>query len=76
MNWMGGYGHMGYMWFWWLLGVLLLAAIIWIFSRAMAHGTRPIKPAQESPEQILKRRYAAGEIDREEFTSLLQDLRI
>ena len=30
---------------------------------------------QDSPEQILKRRYAAGEIDKEEYDRRLSDLR-
>jgi len=29
----------------------------------------------ESPEDILKRRYAGGEINREEYLKMLEDLR-
>lgn len=32
------------------------------------------QPQRESPQDILRRRYAAGEIDREEFQSCLRDL--
>lgn len=31
--------------------------------------------AHESPQDVLKRRYAAGEIDREEYDQKLRDLR-
>ena len=34
----------------------------------------PSVPAAESPQEILKRRYAAGEIDREEYLQKLKDL--
>jgi putative membrane protein len=41
-------------------------------------STAAVPPASssgpESPKEILKRRYAAGEIDREEYTRMLGDL--
>jgi len=36
-------------------------------------GARPV--ASESPKDIVNRRYAAGEIDREEYEQKLRDLR-
>lgn len=71
--WDGYGGWMG----WWMpvwmafwLGVLVL--LVWAISRAIgSHGWR----AEDSPEQILKRRYARGEIEREEYERRLSDLR-
>lgn len=51
--------------------VLLLALLFWLFRR----GAGPDRgPSQESPLDILKRRYAAGEITREQFQAMKQDL--
>ena len=42
-------------------------------SSAAAAPPTPVS-GQESPENILKRRYAAGEIDRDEYLQKLGDL--
>ena len=39
-----------------------------------AAPTAPGAPAAESPQDILKRRYAAGEIEREEYLQKIADL--
>ncbi len=63
---------MGGMWLWWLVGLALLAVVVWAVARAAGSGGGR---SAESPEQILKRRYAAGDIDRDEFERRLNDLR-
>jgi uncharacterized membrane protein len=60
MLWMG---------FWWLIGIGLFIALLWFLADAI----RPSQP--ESPETILRRRYATGEIDTEEFERRLAMLR-
>lgn len=75
MNWVDGMGHMGYMWIWWLLGALVLIALVWAVVRAATPAVGATGAGRESPEQILKRRFAAGEIDREEYKARLNDLR-
>lgn len=71
MRWMGN--HMGWMGLWWIVGLALLFLVVWAAARA---GSSPGSArAEESPETILKRRYARGEIDREEFDRRLTDLR-
>ncbi len=71
MHWTGDW-HMGGMWLWWLLIILAALAIIWL---AAISTRRSNDSAPESPEQILKRRYAKGEIDRETYERSLADLR-
>lgn len=68
--------HMGWMGFWmtlWSVGALvILMLLVWLFTRAVAG---PPARTEETPEQILKRRYARGEIDREDYERRLADLR-
>jgi putative membrane protein len=66
-----GWGHMGFMWLFW---VALIAVIVWLLIRA-APGPTSSGEVQDSPEQILKRRYARGEIEKEEYERRLTDLR-
>lgn len=63
-------GHMLWMGFWWLIGIGLFIALLWFLADAI----RPAQP-NESPETILRRRYAAGEIDAEELERRLAMLR-
>lgn len=65
-------GHMIGMWFWWLLGIALIVGVVWSIFRSEA---RSDDGKRETAEDILKRRYASGEIDKEEYERLLHDLR-
>jgi len=52
------------------LAVLIL--LVWIVARAAGGASGR---TDETPEQILKRRYARGEIERDEYERRLSDLR-
>ena len=71
--WPGYADHMGWMALWWIVGLAVLAAFVWAVARMS--GTPGATPGQESPELILKSRYARGEIDREEYERRLADIR-
>lgn len=62
---MGGGGWIAMIVFW----VALLALIVWAVARAFPSvGNRGGDiPRQESPEDVLNRRYAAGELDTETY---------
>lgn len=62
---------MGFMWLFW---IFIIALIIWVVVRP-GPGRGDYRPPEDSPEQILKRRYARGEIDKEEFDRRLADIR-
>ncbi len=75
-DWMYGYG-MGWGWFGPILmivfWVLVIAGIVYIVK--VLAGGRSLPSAQgETPLDILKKRYARGEIDAEEFARRKRDL--
>ncbi len=73
MNGMGGFG-MGFGWIFW---IAILAVIIWAVIRlANASQNRDVYPGGRSEDalEVLKRRYANGEISREEFERMKRDL--
>jgi putative membrane protein len=65
---------------WWmgfgmLLWPLLLAAIIGLVVWLAVRGGRPAHQSVDEAEQILRRRFAAGEIDEEEYRRRIDALR-
>jgi len=66
MGWWGGYGMI----FFW---VLLIVVIIFLVKYLMP-GTDTQEKHKESPLEILKRRYAKGEIDKAEYEEKRKDL--
>ncbi len=65
-------GHMGGMWFWWIAGIVIVAVLIWAVSRTSSPKGGN---SGASAEELLKRRYANGEIDKDEYEKRLHDLR-
>ena len=56
-----------------LLVTLLVAGVVWLV-RSAGRGMGPMSPAVETPLDILKRRYASGEITKEQFDDMKRDL--
>ena len=64
--------HDGWMWGmhggWWVFWILITLAFVWMLSRAGANTQNGSRAAQrDSPMEILKRRYAEGELSTEEY---------
>lgn len=57
-----GYHFWGMHWLWWILWAIL---IFWIF--ATPYDVPGQKKKKDAPLDILKRRYASGEISSQEF---------
>lgn len=67
---MFGYGMNGMGWgmgFGWLIGITLLIVLIWAFARGINPGNNSISTEKKSALDILKERYAKGEINKDEF---------
>lgn len=77
MNGMPGMGAW-VMLLWGLVGlallVLVVLAIVWL-ARSLLAGPGGGRRDRDGTEEILRRRYAAGEISREEYMRLREDLR-
>ncbi len=73
---MQGYGMMGGMGWLGVLGMLLLwagviALVVWGLSGLFPRG----RQAEPDVMDILRRRYASGEISREDYERMLSDVR-
>ncbi len=73
--WGGGFGLLPMLMmvvFWAAVIVGIVVLIRWVWGQTTRASTPP--PAGDSPLDILKRRYARGEINREEFDEKKRDL--
>jgi putative membrane protein len=77
MNGFGGHGWgmgMGMCW-WWIIGLIIVIAVVWMFVKGMSLSNRPgNQPESKSALDILKERYARGEINKQEFEERKRDL--
>lgn len=55
-----------------IIGIVWL--VIWLVRRADAAGNSTMLPESHSPREILQSRYARGEITREQYLEILEDL--
>lgn len=72
----GGHGWgmgMGMVW-WWIIGIIIIVAIVWIVVKAMKNNTANTNVPGKSARDILKERYAKGEINKDEFEERGKDL--
>ncbi|GJQ64408.1 MAG: SHOCT domain-containing protein [Melioribacteraceae bacterium] len=65
----------GGMWFGWLFWIVIIGLVIFLIVRLTNQktGSQNIQ-SNENPLDVLKKRYARGEITKEEFESMKKDL--
>ncbi len=66
----------GGMWFGWIFWLIILGVIIWAvvqFTNRNQNQNTNVTPGK-TPLQILKERYAKGEITKEQYEQMKQDL--
>jgi len=74
---MDGMGWGG-MWFGWIFWLVILGFIIWgvvsVVNNNRGHDRQHYMPPGESALDILKKRYARGEINKEQFEQIKRDI--
>lgn len=69
----GGWGMM-WMWGFWLIVIAAIAGLAFALARRPDQDGGRGTGRRESPEETLRRRYASGEINRETYHRMLDDL--
>lgn len=65
---MHNFNGMGWgMGFGWLIGIFVVAVVIWAISKGINTSSNPSVIEKKSAINILKERYANGEINKQEF---------
>ena len=67
-------GHGWGMGWWWIIGLIIVVAVIWMVIKSKNTNRNANMPSGKSAFDILKERYARGEIDKKEFEERKKDL--
>ncbi len=71
------YGMNGMSWgmgFGWFFGIVVLVLVIWAITKGFSTKNNPSPTERKSALEILKERYARGEINKEEFEKIKQNI--
>ncbi len=72
---MNGMGGMWFGWLFWLVIIVLIAwGVITVVNSSRSRGNGPHFSPDNDALDILKKRYARGEISKEEFEKMKKDL--
>ena len=71
---MGEFGHGWAIGWWWIVGLIILIAAIWIVVKAMNRQSTTSQESKKTAREILDERYAQGKIDKAEYEKRKKDL--
>jgi len=72
---MMNFGNMGWgMGLWWIGGLIMIALFVWLLYLLFGKDTVGNRYHTETARNILSKRYARGEITKEEYNSILKDI--
>ncbi len=72
---MMNFGNMGWgMGYWWIVGLVMTVLLIWLLYTIFGRNSVENQDRAETAREILKKRYARGEITKEEYDRILKDL--
>jgi putative membrane protein len=68
---MNNYGMGAGMWFFW---IVVIVFVVFVIKTMMDNNHSQHGKIKENPVDLLKKRYARGEIDKDEFESMKKEL--
>ena len=72
---MMNFGNMGWgMGYWWIVGLVMTVLLVWLLYTLFGRNSVENQDRAETAREILKKRYARGEITKEEYDRILKDL--
>ena len=76
-SWHNGGMFIGMHWIWWLLWILTIGLLVWGLLRMFAdqRETRQRAARTEVAEEALRKRFAGGDIDEDEYARRMRILR-
>jgi putative membrane protein len=67
-------GHGWGMGWWWVIGIIILIVVLWPIAQRINRNKNVPRESEKSAIDILKERYARGEINKQEFDERKKDL--